>query len=377
MTRRLLLSLLFAAAAVGLVGLDANPTLAQAQPAAPKGSDPTDESFESADGVKLNGRFYKAAKAGNGSCVLILPGYKKDPTKGDWGGLANRLSAEGYNVLILHYRGHGKSTDINGKEFFGQPILGPINTAMVKGATKNPPKNSLTMAELKPAYMPMLVNDVMAARTFLERKNDTGEVNVATMYLIGAGDAAPLGLLYTAAEWNREMQVPNLPPGLLPQAVTARRPLAAGPGPVGKDIAAAVWLSADKAPQNTMSETMLKGLINDIAPGIREETRMLFLYGDKDEGGKTKAKYYLDEVLVAKGSGKTSKMLYTEGRPIKDCKLAGVDLLGKDDKFATETTIVTYLNTVEKDRKGKARFERKYTNPLPVVLGSFGINIGQ
>jgi len=374
MTRRLLQSLAFAATAAVLVGLDTPPAPAQAQPPVPKGSDPTDESFESADGVKLNGRFYKAAKAGNGSCVLILPGYKKDPTKGDWGGLASRLSGEGYNVLILHYRGHGKSTDINGKEFFGNAYLGPINTALIKGSNKNPPKNTLTMAELPPKYLPMLVNDVMAARAFFERKNDTGEVNAATMYLIGAGDATPLGLFYIATEWYREMQLPNVP--VPPQKVVFGRQLWAGPGPVGKDIAAAIWLSPDKAPQPVISDGAMKRLVSEVSPNVREETRMLFLYGDKDEAAKTKSKYYLDEVLVAKGSGKTAKMLFTESRPIKDCRLAGVDLLGKDDKFGTETMIVTYLATVEKDRKGKARFERKYTNPLPVDLASFGVNIG-
>jgi hypothetical protein len=366
MSRRTALSfVLFAAAAVGLLGESAPVAVAQ-------NVVPTDESFESADGVKLYGRFYKAAVTKNGSCVLILPQFKKDPTKGDWDGLAKRLANEGYNVLILHYRGHGKSTDIIAKDFFGNPVLGQINAMLVPGANKTPPKSTLSMNELKPAYMPMLVNDVMAARSFLERKNDAGEVNVSTMYLIGAGEGCPLGMLYTATEWHREEKVPNI--AVPPQFVSSNRGLFPGGSPVGKDIAAAVWLSPDKTP--SMSDGTVKSFISSYAPDMREETRMLFLYGEKDDNGKKHCKYYHDEVLVAKGKkGKIEGMVLTEVRPVKGAKeLKGVDLLGNNATFGTEDTISKYLKAVEDDRKGKARFNRNYTAPLPVALATFGIN---
>jgi len=363
MSRRLLLPVVLLAALVGAAGVSTPRALSQ-------GTGPTDESFESVDGVKLNGRFYKAATTRNNSCVILMPGYKKDPTKGDWAGLATTLAKEGFNVLLLHYRGHGKSTDINGKEFFGELYLGPINARLVPGANKIPPKSSLHMAELKPAYLPMLVNDVMAARSFLERKNDAGEVNVSSTYLIGAGDAAPLGLFYIAAEWHREAERPT--------NEFARRPFVSGvaqpvSAPAGKDIAAAVWLSPDRPP--ALGDGVLKSFISAYAPDMRTETRMLFLAGDKNSQDKAKAKYYLDEVLVAKGQAKkVEKMELTEARTIKNCSLSGVDLLGKNDTFGTEDIIVKYLRAVEDDRKGKARYNRQYTTPLPVALPTFGIN---
>lgn len=361
--RRLLLPFLFAAGVLGLAA-------ATAPPAAAQGQGPSDESFESADGVRLNGRFYQAKASRNGSCVLLLPGFKKDPTKGDWDGLAKRLAGEGYHVLLLHYRGHGKSTDIDGKTFFGHPVLGAINTQFVPGANKkNPPKNSLTMAELKTQYYPMLVNDVMAARSFLERKNDSGEVNASTLYLVGAGDAAPLGLAFIAAEWHRAAQVPNI--AVPPQLVSGQARLFPGAAPAGKDIAACVWLSPERP--SGMKDAELKGLAS-YAIGMRTETRMLFLAGEKDDTGKTRAKYFFDEVLVAKGRSGLEKMELTEVRTIKNSKLAGVDLLGKNDQFGTEDIISKYLRAVEDDRKGRARFERKYTAPLPVVLPTFGIS---
>lgn len=364
--RRLLLPVVFAAALFGLVDGTAPRALSQGSGGA------SDESFESADGVKLNGRFYKAQVTKNNSCVILLPGYKKDPTKGDWDGLARRLAGEGYNVLLLQYRGHGKSTDINGKEFFGDPVLGPINARLVPGATKMPPKNSLHMQELKPNYMPMLVNDIMAARSFLERKNDAGEVNVGTMHLIGSGDVVPLGLFYIAAEWHREAERPT--------NEFARRPFVNGNAgvagaPVGKDIASAIWLGADRPA--AMPDGAVKGFVSGYAPDMRNETRMLFLVADKNEHDRSKAKYFYDEVLVAKGNPgkKVEKMELTEVRTIKGAKsLTGVDLLGKNDTFGTEDIISKYLKAIEDDRKAKARYNRQYTAPLPIALQTFGIS---
>jgi pimeloyl-ACP methyl ester carboxylesterase len=360
--RRLLLSAAFAAAALGLAALTAPPAAAQPGPA--------DESFESADGVKLNGRFYKAAAARNGSCVLLLPGYKKDPTKGDWDGLAKRLAGEGYNVLLLHYRGHGKSTDLDAKPFYGDPVLGPVNRAFVTGYGRNPPRGSLQMSELKRDYLPMLVNDVMAARSYLERLNDAGAVNVSTTYLIAAGDAVNIAALYWAAEWKREAQQPNI--AVPPSFIAGNRPVFIPPqaDAAGKDLAGVVLLSPEKHP--ALPDNALKALVSRYAPDVRS-TRVLFLHGEKDEKGKAQAKYFHDEVLVAKGGKKVDKMELTEIRAVKGSKLSGVDLLGKNDLLGTEDTISKYLKAIEEDRKGKARFERKYTKPLPVHLPSFGI----
>lgn len=362
-TRRFLLPLVFSAVTMVFVFTGAPQARSQ-------GAGPSDESFETVDGVKLNGRFYKATVNKNGSCVLLMPGFKKDPTKGDWDGLARRLSGEGYNVLLIHYRGHGRSTDMNGKEFFGNPILGPINTKYVPGANRNPPRNTLQANEFRTGYGSMLVNDIMAARSFLERKNDNGEVNVSTMYLIGAGDACPLGLFYIAAEWHREAERPAIE--------FTRRPyidgrLRVNGAAAGKDIAACIWLTAERTP--ALNDGTVKQFISAYAPDMRQETRMLFLHGDGDSRGASQSKYFFDEVLVARGKqGRVEKMELTEIRSIKNCKLGGVDLLGKNDTFGTEDTISKYLQAVEDDRKGKARFARQYTAPLPVAIQTFGIN---
>jgi hypothetical protein len=191
------------------------------------------------------------------------------------------------------------------------------------------------------------------------------------MHLIGAGDVVPLGLFYTAAEWHREAERPT--------NEFARRPFVNGGTavagtPVGKDIASAIWLGADRP--TAMPDAAVKDFVSRIAPDMRNETRMLFLIADKNEHDRGKAKYFYDQVLVAAGNGKkVEKMELTEVRTIKGAKsLTGVDLLGKNDTFGTEDIISKYLKAIEDDRKAKARYNRQYTAPLPIAIQTFGIN---
>ena len=39
-----------------------------------------------------------------------------------------------------------------------------------------------------------------------------------------------------------------------------------------------------------------------------------------------------------------------------------------------ETEINAHLRAIDDDRKGRARFNRGYAKPLPVVLQTFGVN---
>ena len=43
-----------------------------------------DVSFDSADGVELQGTLYKSAKGGTSPVVMLLHSFGKDPNLGDW-----------------------------------------------------------------------------------------------------------------------------------------------------------------------------------------------------------------------------------------------------------------------------------------------------
>ena len=102
---------------------------------------------------------------------------------------------------------------------------------------------------------------------------------------------------------------------------------------------------------------------------------MLFLYGDKDKlrTGVASAKYFVNEVLVAKGdkAKRVDALKFTEYQPVKDTALVGVNLLG--GKLGTEETILKYLETLEKDRKNVVRTpNRNWTKSPYVLTGLYG-----
>src|SRR5882672_4105559 len=115
---------------------------------------PIEESFMTADGVQLKGLFHVSEKNPASAPVVILlypPGKdlkdkEQDMTKGDWVGLANRLTAEGYHVFRFDWRGHGKNgSDIKDTDKFWNANQNPYNArwnyAYITGAGKKPIKS--------------------------------------------------------------------------------------------------------------------------------------------------------------------------------------------------------------------------------------------
>ncbi len=328
-----------------------------------------DVSFDSADGVELQGTLYKSVKGGISPVVMLLHSFGKDPNLGDWKGLATTLAENGFNVLRFDFRGHGKSTVINPKMFWTDPINFKYLSAI---ANKNPQPKKIEIKDVtaKPGYFPMVVNDIMAARVALDKMNDAGDVNTSSVYIIGATDAATVGMLFMAAEWSRPQVVQparnwsEIGPNLLPNNTD----------PAGKDIAGAIWLSAER--HVSVGETLIpKWVALDCTLELRDKNPMLFLYGDKDKlrSGVASAKYFVNEVLVAKGdkAKRVDALKFTEYQPVKDTANVGVNLLG--GKLGTEETILKYLETLEKDRKNVVRTpNRNWTKSPSVLVGLYG-----
>jgi pimeloyl-ACP methyl ester carboxylesterase len=336
---------------------------------------PEEKSFKTADGVKLRGLFYKSPKGGSAPVVLMLHAYKANPDEAVWADTAKMLVGQGYNVLRFDFRGHGKSTDVDPAEFFDvrQP-WGPINKANVKiGPGLSPAtKNTIKYVDFSPNYFPMLVQDLAAARNLIDQMNDTGELNASSIYLLGAGEAAPLGLFFVATEWLRERSKPNVP--VPPQFVSPRRQLFPGSDPAGMDYAGAIWLGPAKAPALVPTE-LRNWVVSAFALKMRTETPMLFLYGEKDKAAEAVAKAFYDSVLMvdAKAGPSGAKLPRPEQtfrREIKGSGNAGVKLLGNN--LGTEKMIEDFLREVEKERKGKTRKVRDWEKPLYIDVGSGG-----
>lgn len=390
--RRWLLPPLFVTAIAAFSFSLATPTL-QAQDKE-KAAPPEEETFLTADGMQLHGLFHKSAKSpGNDPVVILLypPGKDNDMTKGDWGGLANRLTTSGFNVFRFDWRGHGKSTEIkNVEKFWGNPFTGPWNKRYISTGKKSV-KDALFVKDLGQngqnlnAYMPVFLTDLAAVRAHLDSKNDGGDVNTSSIYIIGAEQAAGLGFAWLATEWNRPAFCPTNINQLLgapgysyvPQPIL-NKDIETG----GSDFSGVVWLTASRPA--SISETMIKSFVTGLmpngatmpfAPKIRDNNPMLFMYGANDKKGEKDAAFFHKVALAAHGGGSLAPLQLADKLmfPVKNgASLTGVKLLGNADQLGTETTIMNFLDKIQKDRKQITRKPRNYTGPCYIKLELFG-----
>jgi hypothetical protein len=367
------LAFLSLAAAVALLAGLAGP------PPAPAQVKPVEENFTTADGVRLRGLFHRSPRPAEGDPVVVLlyppgPGHSMD-SPGDWAGLTATLNGKGFHVFRFDWRGHGKSTDITDPDEFWNRKAPPFtatgiwNQKYVKGLKDKPVRNTLSVQkDIDPRYFPVYVNDLCAARMHLDAKNDLGLLNTSSVYLIGAGDTATLGLLWMAAEWLRPAIHPMLGGGRM-YTITPTK-VVVNP-PAGADIAGAVWLSATRPPQ--VKEKVLEGWV-DIAPKMRANNPMLFLYGAQEPAKPgADGKFFFEHVLTAGGSKTTNPLDQTFLTPISGTRLSGVDLIGKGSDLSTRETILRYLAARQKDRVSVVRKERKYVTPYYINLAHFGL----
>jgi pimeloyl-ACP methyl ester carboxylesterase len=305
--------------------------------------------------------------------------------KGDWTGLANRLTEAGYNVFRFDWRGHGKSSDIkDAPKFWQNPFTGPWNSRFING--KKPNKDVFNYKDLNnaAAYMPVYITDIAAARAHLDNKNDAGDVNTSSVYLIGSETAASLGIGWMATEWNRPAFSPS-PNQLLimdpkyayvPQMLRDRDFTTAG-----DDLSGAVWFSASYP--TSISQQTIKGFISGIlpsgarmpfAPKIRDNDPMLFMFAAGDKKGESSAKFFFYEALAAKGKdlNKLNEKFFC---PLeKGEQLIGAALLGNNEKLKTEETLMRFLEDIQKTRKSIVRRNRGYSSPYYISLKEFGIS---
>jgi dienelactone hydrolase len=212
-------ALLFLLALAVVLALTACPTRTAARGA----DEPQSATLTTGDGVKLSARYYPGNKGAKAPAVIVLDdlGGDAQPTVCD--DLARQLAKEGCTVLCFDFRGCGRSRNVE-PEFWDVTS----NRQFVRGYKADEPPETIAFADFKTGYLPTLVNDVAAARVYLERRNDGRECNIAQTYLIGFGRGATIGQLWLAAEWARY------------RVSGAQNKLAANPE--GRDVAGCVWV---------------------------------------------------------------------------------------------------------------------------------------
>jgi hypothetical protein len=308
--------------------------------------------FESPDGVDLHGMFYTSNKA-NPPTVLIVHAVGESSKQRGWTHLAEDLQQKGFAVLAFDMRGHGASDTISDLQRFW---AAPANR-LLKGFGK---AITLDFKEFPSSYLPMLCNDIAAARTYLDRRNDMGSCNVSNLIVIGADSGAALASMWLHAEWSRyRCKQPG--PGFLPGTIL---PLVPDSNiPEGNDIIGCVWLSMNPKlaanPKAAARSVDVKSLL--MIPAKTKAVPMVFMYAENDKNGKDYAVMLEKNLLgFVKDKGKQikdEKYRLSSAVPIPKIKLVGSDLLQKQLKTSEE--IVGYLKDVV-EAKGQEWVERQF-----------------
>lgn len=239
---------------------------------------PKSVKFKSADGVNLNGNFYPAGgKTNRNAVVMLLHDFDSknggSSAQAGWSELATKLQSEGYAVLSFDFRGFGDSKDIS-KEVFWDDKKFPLNgTKYVSRKAKLP--EAIDAKDFRPGYYVALVNDVAAAKAYLDRANDRKEVNSSNVIVIGAGQGAAVGSMWVANECIRRRDKNVKAFGAVNLAE-----------PESQYVAACIWLSISPKIENRLvgglNGPMNKWLTN---AARTHKIPMGFYHGKEDAAG--------------------------------------------------------------------------------------------
>jgi hypothetical protein len=315
-------------------------------PAPGRAADKSEEvQFETADFVELRGTFYASQKP-KAPCVILLHKFGGKRIDKGWDDLATSLQKD-YAVLSFDFRGHGDSTNISNTQKFWRVSA---NNQLIRGAALT--KSKISYKDFFSPYMPMLANDVAAARRYLDRQNEAGACNSSNLILIGAEEGAAIGALWLAAEYQRK---PLIEHPLLPrQWIVDRQGKVAG-----EDIAGAIWLTIPGNLNGINTSFWLCGGNNLI---VRDKVPMVFYYGKNDtRGAHAATKIFSDMERASR-----DKMKYSRLRE-KNTKLPGNELLGVK-ALGVEEEIGTYLEKVMQNRGAKAWVRRDPEKGPPLMM---------
>jgi pimeloyl-ACP methyl ester carboxylesterase len=300
-----------------------------------KKSDSEPAKFYSVDGVELHGTFYPGRKP-KAPAVLILHRYGGN--REGWEKLAEELQNKGFALLTFDFRGHGESISVNPEVFWKVNA----NLTLISGAKQN--RKAIRFADFKRSYLPMLANDITAAKRYLDDKNDASECNSSNLILIGVEEGAALGCLWMNEEWDHWPRIKNF------NNLWYRDPQGKW---YGEDIAAAIWIS----PTANLDRKNVGAWLDK--KEIREKTPMVFYASKEDPAGAAAASQLFEDLK------RRNKLDLSFLQLVKGGKSRGLDLI-KDPKVQED--IGKYLEKVMDKRGVNAwRSREKEKSPLELV----------
>jgi pimeloyl-ACP methyl ester carboxylesterase len=168
--------------------------------------DPQSVTVETSDGVPIRCSYYpggfieligekkgkpKVEKKPGKKVVPIIMLHGWDGSRRDFDELASLLQRQGHAVIVPDLRGHGDSTSV----------------LLADGTTKEIDRDRMRSSDI----LGMLL-DVEATKKFLLAKNNTGELNIELLCVVGADVGAIVAVRWADYDWSRR-QLPAFKQG--------------------------------------------------------------------------------------------------------------------------------------------------------------------
>jgi len=302
--------------------------------------------FESRDGVKLYGHYYRGAGRSS-PCVLFVHELAKSSRVGPWKDLADSLNKKSLAVLSFDLRGHGYSTTVEETEFW---LPRYHNRNLVRMGDPE----EIEYRDFDARYQQYLANDLAAAKAFLERRSDLGECNASNMVVIAAGTGAAVAAPWINAEWHRYELVPPAFPGMRAQT---------NPTSEGENFLGAVFVS----PESKLGGRNLNLASTLDMAGRRGKMPFAILYGEKNGGDRRVA------ITLANKLQTGRELAFTGALPVPGSgTLSGADLL--NPRFGMDRKIAEWIETLKEER-GREWVKRDSRETLFVWKAPHNFNV--
>ncbi|QDU88123.1 Alpha/beta hydrolase family protein [Pirellulimonas nuda] len=206
------------------------------------------------DGVTLKITYYQSPGGKDSAVVVLLPDLKD--SRGLMTSMATRLQSPGpadahkpMAAVTVDLRGHGDS----------------VSRVLASGRTGEISASRLRKSD----YVAMVLEDMEAVRRFLVEKNDSGELNLNRLAIVGAGLGASVATNWAARDWSAP-------------------PLAVGKQ--GQDVKTLVLVS----PRWNFNGLTMQDALRQ--RGVASDVAFMILYGNEDRKAASDAQRVYDQL---------------------------------------------------------------------------------
>ncbi|HEX3149950.1 MAG TPA: hypothetical protein VHR66_17870, partial [Gemmataceae bacterium] len=322
------------------------------------------------DGLSLNGYWFQgnAIDKQRPDAVMMFPapGNKVNDA---WIGLARALSEKNFSVLLFDWRGCGlNAADTAGSrifedktkfwtELYNRQLLKPSQKLLEdKGLDY---KTISAKSDTLYRYRDFMLNDLLAARYYLDRQNDNGKCNTNRVWIVTEKDGGQLGLAFIVSEFSR-----NTIYNPKKASATEETQFKAA----GKDYCGLTTLSY--ASNNATASAVFKNGMNllnllpqkECKDHLEHRLAMVMVYGKKEGAASSKSAV---AQAGAGGSDEEMRKNFKYMREMDNSKqakaISGIDLIDPMDSFGTKADIVKAMVEISRDKQnfGKDATDRE------------------